>query len=395
MSYAVKSIKQRYHPTQETLSMMMIFREMVNKAIAIGLENGTSNMKRLSLLSYNKLAQYDIPSYYKLNAISQAAARLAHMKQDIRKGRMVKSPLVRKPYITTCYGFKVNGMLLSIPARREHILVPLNNHTVSRLSEEGIQTRSFTVTPQSISISIRKVVQEIMPKSVIGIDRNLRNVTISTSEGTVMYRTEKMLSIKENMQHVRSAFRRNDRRVKTNFFMQQSNRQSRRIQQYLHKISKDIVQKAKETRSAIVLEDIKGIRRLYRKGNGQGNKFRRRLNSWSFYELQRQIQYKAAWGGIPVQFVDPRCTSKLCPICGHRVQEDGQNRRKLLCNNCGRSMDRDVVASMNIAHKGWSRFCHPRGLPDEAMKGNADNLQPLILRVDGSKLVMISDGMKN
>ncbi|MDE1816965.1 MAG: hypothetical protein KGI11_10455, partial [Thaumarchaeota archaeon] len=104
MSYAVKSIKQRYHPTQETLSMMMIFREMVNKAIAIGLENGTSNMKRLSLLSYNKLAQYDIPSYYKLNAISQAAARLAHMKQDIRKGRMVKSPLVRKPYITTCYG---------------------------------------------------------------------------------------------------------------------------------------------------------------------------------------------------------------------------------------------------------------------------------------------------
>jgi putative transposase len=49
-------------------------------------------------------------------------------------------------------------------------------------------------------------------------------------------------------------------------------------------------------------------------------------------------------------------------------------------------MDRDVVASMNVARKGWSRFCHPRGLPDEAMKGNVDNLQPLILRVNGSKL---------
>jgi hypothetical protein len=52
-------------------------------------------------------------------------------------------------------------------------------------------------------------------------------------------------------------------------------------------------------------------------------------------------------------------------------------------------MDRDVVASMNIAYKGWSRFCHPRGLPDEAMKGNVilDKYQePLILRVNGSKL---------
>jgi putative transposase len=51
-------------------------------------------------------------------------------------------------------------------------------------------------------------------------------------------------------------------------------------------------------------------------------------------------------------------------------------------------MDRDVVASMNIAYKGWSRFCHPRGLPSEAMRGNVGLFEPLILRVDGSKLVV-------
>jgi putative transposase len=51
-------------------------------------------------------------------------------------------------------------------------------------------------------------------------------------------------------------------------------------------------------------------------------------------------------------------------------------------------MDRDMVASMNIAYKGWSRFCHPRGLPVEAVKGNVEFVSnPLILRVDGSKLV--------
>ncbi|MEM4378829.1 MAG: hypothetical protein QXX85_07605 [Candidatus Nitrosotenuis sp.] len=56
-------------------------------------------------------------------------------------------------------------------------------------------------------------------------------------------------------------------------------------------------------------------------------------------------------------------------------------------------MDRDVVASLNITYKGWSRFCHPRGLSDETMKGNVvlDIYQePLILKVDGSKLLEVS-----
>ncbi|MFY9301642.1 MAG: transposase [Candidatus Nitrosotenuis sp.] len=123
---------------------------------------------------------------------------------------------------------------------------------------------------------------------------------------------------------------------------------------------------------------------------GLENNYRRKLNSWPFYEFQRQVEYKAKWEGMPVKFVDPKRTSKLCPICGGRLQEDMQNGRKLLCINCGKIMDRDVVASMNVAHKGWARFTHPGGLLDEAMKGNVvcgEYLKPLILRVDGSKLV--------
>ncbi|MBI5377174.1 MAG: IS200/IS605 family element transposase accessory protein TnpB [Thaumarchaeota archaeon] len=281
-----------------------------------------------------------------------------------------------------------NGMLLSFPVvNREFVHIVLNNHIIGGL--RGVEPRSFTITPVSLSISVRKEVEEIIPENVIGIDRNLRNITISTQSGPVMYKTGKLLSIKENTMHVIAAFRRNDRRVKKMFYSQKKNRRSRRVQQFLHKISKDIVSRAKESRSMVVLEDIKGIRKLYRKGNWQGRKFRRRLNSWSFCEVQRQIQYKAAWEGIPVQFVDPKHTSQLCPVCGDRIQEDRLHRRKLWCSNCKRVMDRDVVAALNISYKGWSRFCHPRGLSVEAMKRNVDNLKPLILRVDGSKLVSV------
>jgi putative transposase len=369
--------------------MMETFKDMVNHCIRIGIENNRTSMKKLSLLSYHTLQDYQIQSYYKLTAIAQAAGRLAQLKKDIKKGRKVKSPYIRKPYFVSCYGFKINGMLLSFPvSNREFANILLNNHTTTILSDKTLQPRSFVITPTTLSITVRKDVQEIKPESIIGIDRNLRNITISTPQQAIMYRTNKILSIKENSQFVRASFRRNDRRLKNRFFAKISARQTRRVNQYLHKITKDIVQKAKETKSALILEDIKGIRKLYRKGNGQGNKFRRKLNSWSFYEFQRQLQYKAAWEGIPVWFVDPKRTSQLCPGCGGQLQEDRLYHRKLWCSNCGKLMDRDVVASMNIAYKGWSRFTHPRGLPSEAMRGNVGLFEPLILRVDGSKLVV-------
>jgi putative transposase len=384
----LKTIRQNHTPTPEQLQLMEIFKDMVNHCIRIGLEYNCSTMKKLSSLSYQKLKDYQIQSYYKLTAISQAAGRLAQMKKDLKKGRKVKSPFVRKPYLVSCYGFKINGMLLSFPiSNRQLANILLNDHTAKILSDDSLEPRSFTITPTSISISIRKQIDQIKPEYMIGIDRNLRNITISTLDGFIIYKTNKILSIKENSQFVKASFRRNDRRVKNRFFTKLRGRQTRHVNQFLHKISKDIVQRAKELKSAIIFEDLKGIRKLYRKGNSQGTRYRRKLNSWSFYELQRQVQYKADWEGVPVVFVDPKRTSKLCPICGGSLQEDKQNR-KLWCNNCMKSMDRDVVASMNIAYKGWARFTHPRGLSVEAMKGNVVFVSsPLILRVDGSKLV--------
>ncbi|MEO9309837.1 MAG: hypothetical protein ABI337_06025 [Nitrososphaera sp.] len=53
-------------------------------------------------------------------------------------------------------------------------------------------------------------------------------------------------------------------------------------------------------------------------------------------------------------------------------------------------IDRDVVASMNIAYKWWSRFCHPRGILVEPVKENIGLFEPLIPSVDGNKLVEVA-----
>ena len=72
--------------------MMQIFKDMVNHCIRIGLENNVSTLKKLSLLSYHELSEYNIQSKYKLTAISHACGRLSQMKRDIKKGRVVKIP---------------------------------------------------------------------------------------------------------------------------------------------------------------------------------------------------------------------------------------------------------------------------------------------------------------
>ena len=346
-----KSVTQKHTPNSDLMELMNTFTKMVNHSIRIGLKEGTYNIKRLSGICYHELRDYDILSSYKLCAISQAAGILSNRRQSIRRGRKVRIPIVKNPFITN-YGVKANGCLLTIPYKsRNPINILLNEHTQKILSDHSLTVRSFSLTAASISLCISKEAEAIQCSKTVGTDRNLRNVTCGNEQEVTFYRTNKLLSIKENTVHARAGFHRNDRRKKTRFWKERQRRMAGRTRQHIHRISKDIVENAVKSKSMIVLENLKGIRKMYRKGNCQGRKYRR-LNGWPFYELERQIEYKARWEGLPVEYADPRRTSKQCPRCGKILQEDTQHRRKMLCGNCGLFMDRDIVATMNIAYKG-------------------------------------------
>ncbi|TMI07396.1 IS200/IS605 family element transposase accessory protein TnpB [Candidatus Bathyarchaeota archaeon] len=83
----------------------------------------------------------------------------------------------------------------------------------------------------------------------------------------------------------------------------------------------------------MVLERLTGLRRLYRKSNGQSRSYRARMNSWGYGELQRQIEYKARWEGVKVIYAPARNTSKRCSMCGYKTLESTQ--RQLWCPTCG------------------------------------------------------------
>jgi putative transposase len=376
------------------MPVMETFRQMVNDCIRIGLESNTSSMKNLSMLSYQQFSNHDIISYYKLCAISRAAGILANRKKSLKRGFPTKDPFMTRPMLISCYGFKIVDGCLRVPlGNKKFLVIPLLEHTKRVLSQPNIRVRSFTLTPSSLSICYSKEMEQIECTTTIGIDRNLANVTVGNSSVLTIFDVSPAVRVAENSRSVTRAFKRNDSRVKKHLAQKHGRRRKTRVNQLLHKVSKAIVQRAKEKKAAIVFEDIKNIRRLYQRGNNQLRDYRFKMNSWSFYELKRQIEYKAQWEGIPVIIPtkgETRGTSQLCPRCGKRTQvarrDDVQHKRQLWCETCERWQDRDVVAVMNIARKGWLRFDHPQGVAGEAMVQESGSVTPVILKVDAAKL---------
>jgi putative transposase len=391
---ARKSAKQRYEPNPDVLAIMKSFTQMVNECIRTGMKNGVSSLKRLSLLSYAHLKSYDgVPSYYKLCAISKASGILSAQKQSIKRGFQTRDPYVSKPLLVSCYGFKVEDGKLRIPVGgNRHESIPLNAHTLRNLSDSTLRVRSFTLTERSLSLCLSKEVEKMKEiTGTMGIDRNLRNLSVGNQEKVTFYDMSKVVLIAEDTRSIVRSFKRNDVRIRKQLFSKYGRRRTNRIRQILHQTSKDIVENAKANKQVIVFEEIRGIRKLYRKGNRQGSSFRGMMNSWPFYEVKRQVEYKAAWEGVPVITLtrgETKGTTMDCPRCGKRFQSaargDSVHYRQLWCEGCGRWMDRDLAAVLNISLRGWVRFAQSKGEAGEAVRGNPTT--PVILRVDASKL---------
>ncbi|MBJ8009376.1 MULTISPECIES: RNA-guided endonuclease TnpB family protein [Bacillus cereus group] len=110
-----------------------------------------------------------------------------------------------------------------------------------------------------------------------------------------------------------------------------------------HKISRAIVNFAKENKISVIrLEQLVNIRQTTR----TSRKNEKNLHTWSFYRLSQFIEYKANLEGIKVEYVNPAYTSQTCPNCSKKNKAQD---RKYKCK-CGFEKHRDLVGAMNIRY---------------------------------------------
>ena len=73
-------------------------------------------------------------------------------------------------------------------------------------------------------------------------------------------------------------------------------------------------------------------------------------------EFRRQLEYKVGWANGVVVAVDPKNTSRRCPVCGHTAKENRMTQTDFMCVNCGHTDDADVNAAINILRAGHARL---------------------------------------
>ena len=115
-----------------------------------------------------------------------------------------------------------------------------------------------------------------------------------------------------------------------------------------HVISKNLVAHAKDTKAALVLEDLTHIRSQTTVRKGQRNKHA----SWSFRQLREFVDYKAVLAGVSVLFVDPRNTSRTCHRCGFVDKRNRRSQAEFSCLRCGHTLHADLNAARNLATRG-------------------------------------------
>jgi IS605 OrfB family transposase len=108
--------------------------------------------------------------------------------------------------------------------------------------------------------------------------------------------------------------------------------------------------------NVIAYEDLTDMKR----GKGTRSKnFRKAAAPWSYRQVRQRIESLAQENRVLPVAVDPRGTSRTCPICNtaDRRNRKGENFR---CISCDYSADADYVGSLNILTAALGRVESPR-----------------------------------
>jgi len=180
------------------------------------------------------------------------------------------------------------------------------------------------------------------PDDWLGVDLGIVNLA-ATSDGTVVSGAQ-VNGLRIRHERLRRRLQAKGTKSARRLLRKRRGKQRRFQRQVNHTIAKRLVAVAQGTRRGIALEDLTGIRSRVSATKRQ----RSRLGNWGFAHLRHCVTYKAKLAGVAVVLVDPRNTSRTCPVCGHCDQANRVSQARFSCQLCGYSAPADLVAAENI-----------------------------------------------
>lgn len=188
---------------------------------------------------------------------------------------------------------------------------------------------------------------------VVGIDRGLR-FPVVTYDGThtFFYKGKELKAKREKFARVRAELQRKGTKSAKKVLKRLSGKENRWMSNVNHWISKTLVQ-VYGPDTLFVLEDLTGISFSEKNLDNRSKQGKYELRSWSFYQLEQYLIYKATENKSEVVFVNPWGTSQRCPHCGIVLKSNrNYEQHKYHCSVCGYESNDDRIGAMNIFQLG-------------------------------------------
>ena len=252
---------------------------------------------------------------------------------------------------------KINGNRITLIKQLSNILFKCSRKDEIYLNHLQKYIRSVTLSKTSSNkyyLSILIDYQQIKYEpidTVIGLDLGIKDFIVDSNgnrygnkhfyknQEKKLKKIQKQFSKKQSESNNRNKFRIKLAKIHEKIKNQRQN--------YLHQITSKLVNE----NQIICIEDLNV------KGMLQNHKLVKSIQELSFYEFRRQLEYKCRWYGRQLIIIDRFYpSSKTCHNCGHIYKGLKLNEREWICPHCGKLIDRDYNASLNILDEGLKQI---------------------------------------
>ena len=202
----------------------------------------------------------------------------------------------------------------------------------------------------SINVELSEAIQPLpKTKQSIGLDLGITHLA-TLSDGTKINAPKPLKNYLKKLRRLNKSLSRKQKgsnnRAKAKIKLSRLYYRISNIRKdFLHKLTTELVRKF----DVICLEDLNV------QGMLKNRRLSRAIQDLGFYELKKQLIYKANQFGKTVRSVERFFpSSKTCSCCGFKLEKLSLSVRKWTCEKCGAEHDRDINASINIlnfAHK--------------------------------------------
>lgn len=384
MSDLTKTIKLRINVSPEQDLLFRQMTEQYRQACNFVSRYIFNNQFDLTYANLNRILYTDLRKQFSLK--SQLAQ--SSIKTTIAKYKTVKQQLSQSPYrykdkdgkwkyITKTlewlwepvffsrpqadlvrnrdYSFIDNGQTLSINTLNKRVKCSFyGEHFAEYLDGSWNLGTAKLVELKGLwylHIPVTKIVEDFQKENVrhvVGIDRGLRFIVVSYDEqGKTKFVSGKKIATKRHkFQEVRCQLQSKGTKSAKRRLKAISGRENRWMSDVNHQISKTLVERYGPD-TLFVLEDLTGV--SFEESNlSRTAKQNYDLRSWSFYQLEQFLTYKAHENRSEVIKVSAKYTSQRCPKCGTIHKENRNHQKHLYSCQCGYNSNDDRIGAMNI-----------------------------------------------